>query len=143
MKKLLLLSLLIISTLCTKAQTPVQVIWCDGNDKITLKTAKTDGVKLKDVLSIEVSFPLQEIAKISQTVDFEVKWYYYMSTKKTLMGTNRITLNTDNVSPDGFLMLKSERKNTRQGWWEVQIRCKNSDSQVVFAGEKEYQVLLK
>ena len=134
---------MLLLALVSKAQSPAQVIWCDGNDKITLKTAKTEGLKLQDVLAIEASFSPQEIAKISQSVDFEIKWYYYMSTKKTLMGTSRVTVNANDTSSDGFIKLKSERKNTRQGWWEVQIRCKNSDAQISFAGEKEYQILLK
>ncbi|MCQ2974681.1 MAG: hypothetical protein MJ211_07710 [Bacteroidales bacterium] len=147
MKKVTLFLLLLVASINTIAQTeiePIQVIFnCDGS-KVTLKTAKTEGVKQTNTINVEAIFSKSELSKLnSPTISFEFKWYYFMSTKKTLMGTNLVNVNISEANKDGLIKVLCEKKNTRQGWWEVQIRCKTNDSQILFAGTKEYQILLK
>ena len=123
--------------------TPAQVIFNCGDKKVTLKEAKTEGVQLPQSLEIEVVFSDSETAKLnSENVTFEFRWFYYMSTKKTLMATNTIAVDSA-ADNDGLVRVVCEKKNARKGWWEVQVKCKTNDSPVVFAGTKEFSILLK
>ena len=123
--------------------TPAQVIFNCGGNKVTLKEAKTEGVKLSTDLDLEAVFSLPELLKLNtENVSFEFRWYYYMSTKKTLMGTTTVTANLSEAE-NNLVYVKCEKKNARQGWWEVQIKCKANDTQVEFAGTKEFSIQLK
>ena len=88
-------------------------------------------------------FSEAELAKLnSPNVSFEFRWYYYMSTKKTLMATTTVAADMDSAV-DKLVWVRCEKKNVRQGWWEVQVKCKTNDSQIEFAGIKEFSILLK
>lgn len=146
MKRITILLIAFFATLYVQAQTeltPAQVIFnCDGN-MVTLKEAKTDGTTLIPNLEIEVVFAQSELAKLNtQNINFEFRWFYYMSTKKTLMATYTVAADMDSVA-DKLIRVKSEKKNVRKGWWEVQIKCKTNDSPIEFAGTKEFTILLK
>ena len=141
---MLIVALFAVSGLKAQTEvTPVQVIFnCSGN-KVTLKEAKTEGIKLDPNLEIEVVFSESELAKLnSPNVNFEFRWYYYMSTKKTLMATTTVTADMSSVE-DKLIWVRCNKSNLRQGWWEVQVKCKTNDSQIEFAGTKEFSILLK
>lgn len=141
---MLMIALFAVSGLKAQTEvTPVQVIFNCSGSKVTLKEAKTEGVKLDSNLEIEVVFSEAELAKLnSPNVSFEFRWYYYMSTKKTLMATTTVAADMDSAV-DKLVWVRCEKKNVRQGWWEVQVKCKTNDSQIEFAGIKEFSILLK
>lgn len=141
---MLMIALFAVSGLRAQTEvTPVQVIFNCSGSKVTLKEAKTEGVKLDSNLEIEVVFSEAELAKLnSPNISFEFRWYYYMSTKKTLMATTTVAAEMDSAV-DKLVWVRCEKKNVRQGWWEVQVKCKTNDSQIEFAGTKEFSILLK
>ncbi|MBR4440325.1 MAG: hypothetical protein IKS00_02125 [Bacteroidales bacterium] len=141
---MLMIALFAVSGLRAQTEvTPVQVIFNCSGSKVTLKEAKTEGVKLDSNLEIEVVFSEAELAKLnSPNISFEFRWYYYMSTKKTLMATTTVAADMDSAV-DKLVWVRCEKKNVRQGWWEVQVKCKTNDSQIEFAGTKEFSILLK
>lgn len=141
---MLMIALFAVSGLKAQTEvTPVQVIFNCSGSKVTLKEAKTEGVKLDSNIEIEVVFSEAELAKLnSPNVSFEFRWYYYMSTKKTLMATTTVAADMDSAV-DKLVWVRCEKKNVRQGWWEVQVKCKTNDSQIEFAGTKEFSILLK
>ena len=146
MRTITMLLIALFATIGLQAQTevtPAQVIFNCGGSKVTLKEAKTEGAKLSPDLNLEVVFSLPELLKLNtETVSFEFRWYYYMSTKKTLMGTTTVSADI-NEAENNLVYVKCDKKNARQGWWEVQIKCKANDSQIEFAGTKEFSILLK
>jgi len=163
---LFLMVLLLISgfSLAQKpSPSPVQVIWKNGNDNVTISEAKDSGVvldlpetasasystpssqKAQSQISIECLFKAKDVADTyPDGADFEVKWYYYMSTRKMLMTTKTITLKPDDINKDGFASLICYcKQNPRAGWWEVQIKNKHSSELVTYADQDTYQILLK
>lgn len=146
MKTITMLLIALFAAVGIKAQTevtPAQVIFNCGGSKVTLKEAKTEGAKLDPNFDLEIVFSKTELEKLqAESVNFEFRWYYYMSTKKTLMSTATVTANISEAE-DNLVHIKSEKKNPRKGWWEVQIKCKTNDSQIEFAGTKEFSILLK
>lgn len=130
----------------SNAQTihPALMVWYVGDETVTLKQAQSDGVTATTSLKIEMSFIKDDFKSFTgDEITFEVKWYFFMSTRKTLMATNTISINRFQADKDGILKMTGEKKNTRKGWWEVQIKCKNNDELIKYAGKTEYQILLK
>lgn len=144
------------------AQTPAKIYWKSGDDSIELGPA-TEGVDVKTsskalekpvatrsiysaptgTLSIVGKFSPKDIMSISDEVELEIKWYYYMSTRKSLIGTTTITLNKDNLDDDGFCSFEDTRNNVRSGWWEVSITNKTTSAKIVYAGnDGVYQIKL-
>ncbi len=142
---------------------PVQVIWKNGNDNVTISEAKDEGVVLSQPvanstsytapalgksagqISIECLFKAKDIADVyPDGAEYEVKWYYYMSTRKMLMSTKVVSLKPEDINPDGFASLVCYcKQNPRAGWWEVQIKNKQSSELVTYADQDTYQILLK
>ncbi|MBR6177233.1 MAG: hypothetical protein IKQ70_05030 [Bacteroidales bacterium] len=146
MKTITMLIIALFAAVGLQAQTevtPAQVIFNCGGSKVTLKEAKTEGAKLDPNFDLEIVFSKTELEKLqAESVNFEFRWYYYMSTKKTLMSTATVTTDIS-AADDNLVHIKSEKKNPRKGWWEVQIKCKTNESQIEFAGTKEFSILLK
>ncbi|MCQ2249933.1 MAG: hypothetical protein MJZ66_02365 [Bacteroidales bacterium] len=142
---------------------PVQVIWKNGNDNVTISEAKDDGVVLSPMSTNAAALPGQASAKTASQIsieclfkakdmadvypdgaDYEVKWYYYMSTRKMLMSTKVVSLKPEDINQDGFASLVCYcKQNPRAGWWEVQIKNKQSSELVTYADQDTYQILLK
>jgi hypothetical protein len=124
--------------------TPSNILWDTGNEKVTLKKAKAEGIQLSDSLTLEVFFKKDEMEKLSaKEVIFEVRWFYYMITKKQLMDSYTIPIVIRKTENFESYRLASSRKNLRKGWWEVQIICKSDEGLVEFAKVSAYQILLK
>lgn len=158
MRKVLFLIMLIVSVSELFAQTPIQVIWRNGGkdgDIVTLKDAQ-DGVDLKQAVSkqrsiysenttfgavsIECSFSKRDILNYPNgEVEFDVKWYYYMSTKKSLMGSNSIIVDASNDS-DGIVKLVCTKPNVRSGWWEVVVKNKETGEIIQYANQQNFQI---
>jgi len=159
MKKIFLFFLFVIFSGTAFSQTPAQIIWRNGSkdgDVITLKDA-SEGIELKSdtrkqvksiyvdsqaqgSVGIECSFVKNDIEAIGKgAVSFEVKWYYYMSTRKSLVGTNTVTLDTQD-SKDGIIKFVCMRDNVRSGWWEVKIKNKTTGEIIKYANQDSYQI---
>jgi len=158
MKKIFFLFFGILFSLTAFSQTPARVIWRNGSqdgDIITLKDA-AGGVELKsDVrqtksiyassqadgsVGIECSFVKTDIEALGKSgVSFEVKWYYYMSTRKSLMGTSTVTISPENAQ-DGIIKFICMRNNVRSGWWEVRIKNKATGEIIKYANQDAYQI---
>ena len=102
----------------------------------------------KDLTLVRVpgAYELPVVAKTlakDGVVTFEVKWYYYMSTRRTFMGTNSVDVDPNKADKDGLVKMVCSKTNPRPGWWEVQIRNKTTDQPVVFAKKSTFSILLK
>lgn len=123
---------------------PIQVIWNTGYDKITLKKASNFGIEQPDSLTLEVFFDVETIKKYSaEELKFEYKWYYYLSTKKRLMDTQQVTLNTSNISEEDSFLLSSTRKTLNKGWWEVQIIALTDNGLIELGDITQFQIFIK
>ena len=141
------------------AQTPAQVVWRNGGkngDIVTLKDAqqgveiKADAKKNRSIyaetqntgcVAIECSFAKNDIEAIAEDkkINFEVKWYYYMSTRKSLMGSSSITLD-ESQDTDGIVKFVCVRSGICSGWWEVIIKNKNTGEIIKYANQDSYQI---
>jgi hypothetical protein len=162
MKKLFFVFLFLTLSGAAFSQMPAQIIWRNGGkdgDVVTLKDAQ-NGVPLKagknaktrsiysenpnsGSVGIECSFPTNEIASMTKDgkLNFEVKWYYYMSTRKSLMGSNSVTID-DSAAQDGIVKFVCERNSICTGWWEVTIKNKNTGQMIRYANQDSYQICL-
>ncbi len=143
---------------CT-AQTQIHLAWSNGGEVITDAVAENEGTKLLPVVDANVSrslresyqpvslvctFTSDELKAINKdSVTFEVKWYYYMSTRRTFMGLNTVVVDPSNADKDGYVKMVCSKANPRPGWWEVQIRNKTTDQMVMFAKKSTFSILLK
>jgi len=123
---------------------PVVLNWKAANESITLKKASNDGITQPDSLSFEVTFNKSELEKyIGSNVNFEFKWYYYLSTKKKLMDTYIVTYNPKNAKSDGSVVLKSTRSNINKGWWEVQVVAQYDNGLIELSNLTQFQIFVK
>ena len=157
MKKILLVFLLLTCFAEVFAQTPAQVIWRNGGKDgsiVTLKDAQK-GVPLtagknksrtaysdkKGSISIECSFTQNDFMALSNgsPINFEIKWYNYLSTRKSLMGSNSVTVSSTDVQ-DGIVKVVCEKNNVSTGWWEVTIKNKKTGEMIRYANQDSYQI---
>ena len=84
---------------------------------------------------------MNDMTAISQgeTVNFEVKWYYYMSTRRSLMGSNSIAVSSKDTQ-DGIVKFVCEKNNVCTGWWEVTIKNKKTGEIIRYANQDSYQI---
>jgi len=123
---------------------PTLLNWKVENTNITLKKASSEGILQPDSLSFEVYFDKLDIEKYMATnVNFEFKWYYYLSTKKKLMDTYVVSYNPKNVQKDGSVVLKSTRGNISKGWWEVQVVAQYDNGLIELGSLSQFQILIK
>lgn len=148
MKKIFVFTLIILGATILNAQKvstlkPTFVVWQKSNKNISLNDAKF-GVNLDD--SITLSFYFNNYAfKAKQNYDkiyLEFRWYYYLSTRKSLMYI-------DKVSYDEALKLKdaiiysSTQKPLQPGWWEVQVISSSDLGFLQFGSSYKYQIFVK
>ena len=154
MKKILLFIIAVFVTCSVFSQEARQVIWKNGDEVVTLKAAK-EGVTMKSGdrsvysnsqasgnIGIECRFEPSSLISVNEgkAVEFEVKWYYYMSTKRSLMSTAVVAV--DPNTTDNYAKLLSTKSNARSGWWEVVIKNKITGQVVTYANQEVYQIKL-
>ena len=143
----------------SKAQTQIHLAWDNNGEVITDAVAESEGTDLVAVVDANVSrslresykpvslvctFAADELKTLSDgVVTFEVKWYYYMSTRRTFMGTSTIDVDPGKADKDGLVKMVCSKSNPRPGWWEVQVRNKTTDQPVAFAKKTSFSILLK
>ncbi|MCR5455618.1 MAG: hypothetical protein K6F33_11585 [Bacteroidales bacterium] len=153
--------ILILLAVCgvSSAQTQIHLAWDNNGEVITDAVAETEGTELVPVVEANVSRSLREsYAPVSlvctftadelksfgkDIVTFEVKWYYYMSTRRTYMGTSTVDVDPAKADKDGLVKMVCSKANPRPGWWEVQIKNKTADQPVLFAKKSTFSILLK
>ncbi len=142
--KLTLLFLFVALSIFSFAQElPSKVVFENGSLTYTLKQSK-EGVKQLENNDIKIKFfiPRSRIEALGENPEIEVKWYYYMSTRKTLMTNKTIKLSSENLSGD-FYVITSSNSSLTSGWWSVQAKIKNSSSDITFAGINEFSILIE
>ncbi len=159
MKRIFIILVLLVACGVSMAQTQVHLAWDNDGEIITDAVAESDGTELVPLVDANVSRSLRESYKpvslvctftadelksfSNGVVAFEVKWYYYMSTRRTFMGTNTIDVDPGKADKDGLVKMVCSKSNPRPGWWEVQIRNKTTDQPVTFAKKTTFSILLK
>lgn len=148
MKKVIIFTLFILAATILNAQKistlkPTFVVWQKGDENISLNQAKF-GTQVND--SITLSFYFNNYAfKARRNYDkiyLEFRWYYYLSTRKSLMYI-------DKVSYDEALKLKdaiiysSTQKPLQPGWWEVQVISSSDLGFLKFGTSYKYQIFVK
>jgi hypothetical protein len=153
--------ILILLAVCgvSSAQTQVHLAWENNGELITDAVAESEGTELVAVVDANVTRSLRESYKPvslvctftaselkslgKDVVSFEVKWYYYMSTRRTYMGTSTVDVDPNKADKDGLVKMVCSKSNPRPGWWEVQILNKTTEQQVLFAKKSTFSILLK
>ena len=159
MKRILIILMLLAVCGASSAQTQIHLAWDNNGEIITDAVAESDGTELVALVDASVArslresykpvslvctFTADELKKLSDgVVSFEVKWYYYMSTRRTFMGTSTVDVDPGKADKDGFVKMVCSKANPRPGWWEVQIRNKTTDQPVSFAKKTSFSILLK
>lgn len=123
---------------------PVHIIWNAGTEKVTLKKASNFGIIQPDSLLLEVYFDKESINSLkSESLTFEFKWYYYLSTKKKLMETQTIVLDETKLQEDGSYMITTKRSNLSKGWWEVQATALLDNGLLELGNITQFQIFIK
>ncbi|MBR4326854.1 MAG: hypothetical protein IKP73_15150 [Bacteroidales bacterium] len=159
MKQIIIILILMAVCGVASAQTQIHLAWENNGEIITDAVAESDGTDLVPVVdagvarslresykpvSLVCTFTADELKAMGQdVVTFEVKWYYYMSTRRTFMGVNTVDVDPNKADKDGFVKMVCTKTNPRAGWWEVQIRNKTTDQLVTFAKKTSFSILLK
>lgn len=159
MKRICIILVLLAICGVTTGQTQIHLVWDNNGEIITDAVAESDGTELVAVVDASVARSLRESYKPvslvctftadelksfgKDVVTFEVKWYYYMSTRRTYMGTSTVDVDPSKSDKDGLVKMVCTKTNPRPGWWEVQIRNKTTDQQVVFAKKSTFSILMK
>ena len=160
MKRILIILILLAVCGVSSAQTQIHLAWDNNGEVITDAVAESEGTDLVALVDANVSRSLRETYKPVSlvctftadelktlakdgVVTFEVKWYYYMSTRRTFMGTSTVDVDPNKADKDGLVKMVCSKTNPRQGWWEVQIRNKTTDQPVTFAKKSTFSILLK
>lgn len=123
---------------------PVHIVWDSGEEKISLKQAKTVGTSLSDSLMLEIFFTKEEIQKINkEKISFEFRWFFFMVTQKRLMDAYIVNLNSKDIINNESYKISSTRKNLRKGWWEVQVICTVDNGLLSIGKLSSFQIFLK
>ena len=122
---------------------PTLIVWKSNNEKISLVQARY-GVFAKDSLSIDVYFPQQTFDRMSNAanVKFEFRWYYYLSTRRSLMYVDKVGYNKSNSKKD-VVVLHSSQQRLQPGWWEVQVVTTYDNGFLEIAETSKFQILVK
>ncbi len=141
---------------------PLQIIWNSGNSAIPITEAKEEGIDLGTVsstlhndvrnignyasdLSIQCIFPAADMLQLfPDGVNYVVKWYYYMSTRRMLMSNTTVKVSASEADSQGMVtLLSNPKQKLRAGWWEVVIINKETSDSVRYAGNSQYQIFIK
>lgn len=140
---------------------PLQVIWKTESKTIPINEAK-DGVDLSCITSPMVNnvrgiaaqggeialhcvFQASDLCRdFPDGIEYVVKWYHYMSTRKMLMSTSLHKVSyTDSDSQGMVTLVTNPKLKLRNGWWEVVILSRENGDTLRFAGNSQYQIYLK
>jgi len=148
MKKILIISLIFLGSLAANAQKisnlkPTFVVWQKGRNNISLNDAKF-GVVIKDSISLSLFFNnhlFETIENYENTV-LEFRWYYYLSTRKSLMYIDKVNYKEALKQKDA-IVYSSSYKSLRPGWWEVQVISSTDKGFLQFGSTMKYQIFVK
>lgn len=160
MKKIITLICALVTSIFVYGQNEVHVAWDNGGELVTDAVAETEGTVLKTgapsrdlfsnsrgavkPISIVCTFKASDLKAInSEEVAFEVKWYYYMSTRRTSMGIYTVLVDPNKCDSEGLVKMVCTKNNPQTGWWEVQVRNKNTGELVEFGKKTSFSILLK
>ncbi len=120
---------------------PTMIVWnLDGNKKASLSKGRY-GVKFRDSLSLDVYFSEQTYQRFkNKNVKFEFRWYYYLSTTKSMMYVDKGKHLT--ALQNGSLFVNSTQKNLKPGWWEVQIYTNYDNALLEIARTTKFQIMI-
>lgn len=159
---LAILVLMVIANVASAQEiVPSIMVWKNGETEVSIAEAQEEGLKAEDIaidadapatrggsaqdFSIECSFPAADLQKLYPSgVDMEVKWYYYMSTRKMLMSSSIVRLDPKDANDEGFVVLVCKPKqNLKNGWWEVTLKNKVTNNVLKYGGDSSYKVIIK
>lgn len=168
MKKLLLTLPILLAAGLSFGQKPSQIIWEgvgaeysineaehegisleateDVNDELATRGFQASGANSLPPISLVCSFTKEDLMDDNtdgEVVEFEVKWYYYLTNRRMLMKTEKKQLDPSQVEADKVVKLKIVNNQSRQGFWEVQILNKKTKRPVEFAGQTIFKLHVK
>ncbi|MBN2663931.1 MAG: hypothetical protein JXR68_09810 [Bacteroidales bacterium] len=148
MKKIILfIGLIFISNLVFSQKisslNPTMVVWENNSEKITLSQARY-GVVMKDSLSLDVYFSKFVFDRIkAKSAGFEFRWYYFLSTRRSLMYVEKVDFDEIKELSDGNLLVHSTQQKLQPGWWEVQVFTTYDNGLLEIANTSKFQILIK
>ncbi len=149
MKKILFLTVIIFAGISIFAQKisslqPTLVVWKTGNNKISLNDAKY-GVVAGDSLELDMYFHEYYFEKVQNkdNLNLEFRWYYYLSTRRSLMSVEKVNYKDAKKLQDNMLVFRSSQKNLQPGWWEVQVVNTEDGGFIEIAKVSKFQIFIK
>ena len=123
---------------------PTMIVWQQNKNKVSLSQARY-GVAIQDSLSLDVYFSQSTFDRItnSENVQFEFRWYYYLTTRRSLMYTEKIDFSNIQISNNGVVIIHSSQNKLQSGWWEVQVLTTYDNGYLEIANTSKFQVLIK
>ena len=123
---------------------PTMIVWQQNKNKVSLSQARY-GVAIQDSLSLDIYFSQNTFDRISNSddVQFEFRWYYYLSTRRSLMYTEKIKYSDVKVLNNGVIIIHSSQNKLQAGWWEVQVLTTYDNGYLEIANTSKFQVLVK
>ena len=122
---------------------PTHVIWAADGQQVTLKNGSY-GIAKHDSLSLKIYFRKEYIKKFDEEkLNFEVKWYYFFSTRKQIIESKVVKYNANHFQTDNSYLISSTKGNLTKGWWEVQIVSGTDNGLIEFGNIYKFQILIK
>ena len=122
---------------------PILVVWQVNDSKVSLRRGLY-GIPKPEELNINLYFNAQEAKKYAQRgVVLQVRWYYYLSTRRKLVKVENLTFDKGHINNDGSYILTSTLKSVQPGWWEVQVVSSLDRRYIQFAGLDRFQILIQ
>ncbi|MBN2663000.1 MAG: hypothetical protein JXR68_05070 [Bacteroidales bacterium] len=124
--------------------TPTLVVWKNNNQKISLNDAKY-GLVFNDSLTLNVTFYKSIFDRIgdADNIVFEFRWYYYLSTRRSLMFVDKVKYKDALFSGNNTAEITSCQKGLQQGWWEVQVYTTYDNGFLKIGDIAKFQVFIK
>jgi hypothetical protein len=149
MKKIIILSIFSLFAINLFSQkisnlSPTLIVWKNNNERISLRTAHY-GVCPKDSISLYVYFSKYKLNKLYKSKNFslEFRWYYYLSTRKTLMRIDKLDYKKAQKLKNNIVLFKSTQKVLQPGWWEVQILNTDDNGYLEIGNVYKFQIFIK
>lgn len=123
---------------------PTLIVWKNNNQKVSLNDAKY-GLSFNDSLTLNVTFYKTFFDRINdaENIVFEFRWYYYLSTRRSLMFVDKIKYKDAIFSGNNSVEINSSQTGLQQGWWEVQVYTSYDNGFLQIGDISKFQVFIK
>ena len=123
---------------------PIHAYWMADTETVTMNKAYNDGISKPNELTFKMFFDKKGLSKYSaEQLSFEFTWFHYYTTQKEYMDSYTVKYSNSNFSSDNKYVISSSRENIMKGWWEVRVKAKYDNKEVVFNETTKFQIYVE